>query len=95
MDVAEDVESMGFWINTHQHEKLSSNRNIRLEGMKLYHYFSGKRPVFFAMHFLERLNGEIIAKDEEYVMTKNERGYQLILMNPNNVNPYYSIEEVE
>ena len=29
MDVAEDVESLGFWINTHQHEKLSNNRNIR------------------------------------------------------------------
>ena len=93
LDVARDVESMGFWINTHQHEKLGKNRKIRLEGMELYHYFSGKRPAFFAMHFLERLQGELIAVGEEFVLAKNERGYQLILMNPNNVNPYYSIEE--
>lgn len=93
LDVAEHVESMGFWINTHQHEKLSGHRNIRLEGMELYHYFSGKRPAFFAIHFLERLEGRIVARSEDFVMTKNDRGYQLIIMNPNNVNPYYSIEE--
>ncbi|HEY2421729.1 MAG TPA: beta-xylosidase, partial [Neobacillus sp.] len=29
----------------------------------------------------------------DYLMTQNDRGYQLVLMNCNTVNPYYSIEE--
>ena len=43
--------------------------------------------------FAKRLNGKIIAQGSDYMMTKNERGYQLVLMNCKTVNPYYSIEE--
>lgn len=93
LELANEVDSIGFWINTEQHEKSGRNRKIRMGGLELYHYFNGKRPAYFAMQFLERLNGTIIAQGSSYVMTKNDRGYQLILMNINNVNPYYSVEE--
>ncbi|WP_249870709.1 helix-turn-helix domain-containing protein [Oceanobacillus saliphilus] len=93
LELASEVESMGFWINTEQHEKSGRNRQISMEGLELYHYFNGKRPAYFAMQFLEKLSGTIIAQGQEYVMTENDRGYQLILMNINNVNPYYSVEE--
>ncbi|RLL41315.1 helix-turn-helix domain-containing protein [Oceanobacillus piezotolerans] len=93
LEIADEVDSLGFWINTEQHEKSVRDRKIRMEGLELYHYFNGKRPAYFAMQFLERLNGSIICQDREYVMTKNERGYQLILMNINNVNPYFTVEE--
>ncbi|WP_047986206.1 helix-turn-helix domain-containing protein [Ornithinibacillus californiensis] len=92
-EIAKEVDSIGFWINTELHENRVKNRGIRLEGMELFHYFSGKRPAFFSMEFLQRLNGSIIAQDNEYIMTENERGYQLVLMNYNTVNPYYSTEE--
>ena len=42
------------------------------------------------MMFAEKLRGEVIAKGSDYIMTKNDRGYQLVLMNCNNVNPYFS-----
>ncbi|MFC4559313.1 helix-turn-helix domain-containing protein [Virgibacillus kekensis] len=93
LEIAREVSTIGFWINTEQHEKNGKNRGIRLEGMELYHYFSGKRPAYFAMQFLKHLTGNIIAIGEEYIMTRNEWGYQLVLMNCNNVNPYYSTEE--
>ncbi len=93
LEIASEVSTIGFWINTEQHEKNGKNRGIRLEGMELYHYFSGKRPAYFAMQFLNHLNGDIIAAGKEYIMTKNEWGYQLVLMNCNNVNPYFSTEE--
>ncbi|AST90596.1 beta-xylosidase [Sutcliffiella cohnii] len=93
LEVAKEVESIGFWINTELHENRVKNRGISMEGMELYHYFSGKRPAFFALQFLRRLQGEIIVKGNEYVMTENEWGYQLVLMNYTNVNPYYSTEE--
>ena len=42
--VAEDVKSLGFWINTEIHEQNVGGKNIPLEGMELFHYFTGKRP---------------------------------------------------
>ncbi|RDW16240.1 helix-turn-helix domain-containing protein [Oceanobacillus chungangensis] len=92
-EVADKVESMGFWINTEQHEKGRKERNIPIEGLELFHYFNGKRPAYFAMQFLERLQGEIIVSGSDYIMTKNDRGYQLLLMNSNIINPYYSVED--
>lgn len=89
-----EFASIGFWINTEQHEKTAKNRDISLKGIELFHYFSGKRPAYFATQFLNRLNGEIISMGKEYIMTKNHRGYQLVLMNYTSINPYYSIEDV-
>ncbi|RDW19038.1 beta-xylosidase [Oceanobacillus arenosus] len=92
-EVADKIESIGFWINTEQHEKGRKERNIPIEGLELFHYFNGKRPAYFAMQFLERLEGEIVVSGADYIMTKNDRGYQLLLMNSNIINPYYSIED--
>ena len=92
-EVADKIESMGFWINTEQHEKGRKERNISIEGLELFHYFNGKRPAYFAMQFLERLQGEVVVSGSDYIMTKNDRGYQLLLMNSNIINPYYSVED--
>ena len=45
------------------------------------------------MSFFNRLQGKVIAKGDYYIMTENETGYQIVLMNNNIVNPYFSIEE--
>lgn len=93
LDIAKEVNTLAFWINTEMHEEEEMNRRIRLEGMELFHFFSGKRPAFYAMLFAKKLQGVIVAKGEDYLMTHTERGYQLVLMNCNYINPYYSIEE--
>lgn len=94
LDIADEVDSIGFWINTALHESESDGQRIRIEGMELFHYFNSKRPPYYAMMFAKKLEGTIIAQGTDYIMTKNERGYQLVLMNCKTVNPYYSIEEV-
>jgi beta-xylosidase/AraC-like DNA-binding protein len=93
MTVAEEVESLGFWINTETHERNVGGKNIPLEGMELFHYFKGKRPVYYAMSFFNRLQGKVINKGAYHIMTENETGYQIVLMNNNIVNPYFSTEE--
>ncbi|TSI11771.1 helix-turn-helix domain-containing protein [Lysinibacillus sp. BW-2-10] len=93
LDIVDEVESIGFWINTALHEGESNGQRFQIEGLELFHYFSGKRPAYFAMVFAKKLNGIVIAKGADYVMTKNDRGYQLVLMNCNTINPYFSIEE--
>ena len=61
--------------------------------MELFHYFKGKRPVYYAMSFFKRLQGKVIARGPYYIMTENDLGYQIVIMNCNIVNPYFSVEE--
>jgi beta-xylosidase/AraC-like DNA-binding protein len=93
LDIANDVKTVALWINTTVHEDAGKDKQYRMDGVELFHYLNGKRPAYFALMFLKRLNGEIVAHGKDYVMTKNERGYQLILMNCTIINPYYSVEE--
>jgi beta-xylosidase/AraC-like DNA-binding protein len=93
LTVAEDVESLGFWINTEIHERNAGGMDIPLEGMELFHFFTGKRPAYYAMSFFNRLKGKVISKGAYHFMTENETGYQIVLMNNNIVNPYFSVEE--
>ncbi|WP_420490760.1 helix-turn-helix domain-containing protein [Neobacillus drentensis] len=93
LDIANDVKTVGLWINTIVHEDAGKDKRYRMDGLELFHYLNGKRPAYFALMFLKRLNGEIVAHGRDYVMTRNDRGYQLILMNCNIINPYFSVEE--
>jgi beta-xylosidase/AraC-like DNA-binding protein len=93
LDLAGEIQATAFWINTEKHEEDKRNLRIRMEGMELFHYFSGKRPAYYAMLFAKKLQGRIIAKGQDYIMTKTDKGCQLVLMNCNYINPYYSIEE--
>ena len=93
LDISNDVKTVALWINTIVHEEAEKDQRYRMDGVELFHYLKGKRPAYFALMFLKRLHGEIVAQDTDYVMTRNERGYQLILMNGTIINPYLSIEE--
>ena len=93
LDLAGYIAAMAFWINTEKHEEDKQNLRLRMEGLELFHYFRGKRPAYYAMLFAKKLQGVVVARGEDYLMTQTDRGYQLILMNCNYVNPYYSIEE--
>lgn len=92
-DIANDVKTVALWINTMVHEDEGKDLRYRMDGVELFHYLRGKRPAYFALMFLNRLHGEIVAYGKDYLMTQNERGYQLILMNCNIINPYFSTEE--
>lgn len=92
--LSKEVESLGFWINNELHEKSSGSRNILIDGLELFHFFNGKRPVYYAVMFKERLRGKVIAKGDSFLMTENEEGYQIILYNEKRFNPQYSTDEL-
>ncbi|WP_236005907.1 helix-turn-helix domain-containing protein [Desemzia sp. RIT 804] len=94
LELSKEVKSIGFWINNQVHEKSSSSRNILIDGLELFHFFNGKRPVYYAMMFKERLHGKIVARGEDFLMTENENGYQIILFNERRFNPQYSTDEL-
>jgi beta-xylosidase/AraC-like DNA-binding protein len=93
LDIANDVETVALWVNTIVHEEVGKDKRYRMDGVELFHYLSGKRPAYFALAFLKRLHGDVVVNGRDYIMTKNERGYQLILMNSTIINPYFSVEE--
>ncbi|MFS0656460.1 helix-turn-helix domain-containing protein [Bacillus sp. 179-C3.3 HS] len=93
LDISNDVKTVALWINTTVHEDIGKDQRYRMDGVELFHYLNGKRPAYFALMFLKRLEGRIVAQGKDYVMTENDRGYQLVLMNCNIINPYFSIEE--
>lgn len=93
LDLAPEVDALGFWINTELHEGDDSQLNISLDGIEMFHFFDGKRPAFYAVKFLRRLKGVVVAEGADFIMTKHTDGYQLILMNCANINPRYSVEE--
>lgn len=93
LDLAPEVNALGFWINTELHEGEESQLNISLDGLEMFHFFNGKRPAFYAVKFFERLKGIVVAEGEDYIITKHADGYQLILMNCATINPRYAVEE--
>ncbi|WP_313467889.1 helix-turn-helix domain-containing protein [Carnobacterium sp.] len=94
LDLGSEVEGLGFWINNEIHERISGRRDLLVDGLELFHFYNGRRPAFFTMMLKERLYGELSAKGEDYLMTQNEEGYQLLLFNEKNFNPRYSVDEL-
>lgn len=93
-DLSSEVEGIGFWLSTELHEEEHKGGNIVLDGIELFHYYSGKRLAYYAVQFKERLRGKIVAQGNDYIMTQNEQGYQLVLFNRKIFNPRYSVEEI-
>ncbi|PZG39045.1 helix-turn-helix domain-containing protein [Listeria ivanovii] len=93
LDLAPEVNGLGFWINTELHEGDGSQLNISLDGLEMFHFFNGKRPAFYAVKFFERLKGIVVAEGKDYIITKHTDGYQLVLMNCATINPRYAVEE--
>lgn len=94
IELSQEVQGLGFWINNEIHERTHNSTDLVSDGLELFHYFNGKRPVYYAMFFKERLYGTILSKGENHLMTKNEDGYQIAIFHERNFNPRYSVDEL-
>jgi len=94
IELSQEVQGLGFWINNEIHERIHNSTDLVSDGLELFHYFNGKRPVYYAMFFKERLYGTILSEGENHLMTKNEDGYQLAIFHERNFNPRYSVDEL-
>lgn len=92
LDLSAEVAGLGFWLNSEIHGKNGGTRNPTVSGLELFHFFNGKRPAFYTMLFKERMTGEVCAEGENYVLTRNEDGYRLLLFNEKHFNPRYSVD---
>ncbi|MCA5013929.1 MULTISPECIES: helix-turn-helix domain-containing protein [unclassified Enterococcus] len=87
------LQGYGFWLNIDLYEVNTQNRPLKNDGLELFHYHSGKRPVYFCLWLARRLGGTVVAAGEEYIMTHSNGKYQLLLFNTNYFDPHLSTEE--
>lgn len=92
MTLEELAAGTGVWLNTELFHKYNPFHHL-IDGLELFNYEELKRPAFFALSFKNRLQGTILAKDEHYLLTQTKTGYQLLLLNPNYLNPFLSLED--
>ncbi|WP_086315482.1 hypothetical protein A5821_002967 [Enterococcus sp. 7F3_DIV0205] len=87
------VSGFGFWLNIELYEKQTQERPLKNDGLELFHFYSGKRPVYFCLWLARRMEGKVLAQGEEYLLTYLDGKYQLLLFNTNYFDPHLSSEE--
>ena len=92
IDLSHHVEGIGMSLNTEiQQERMPTG--VDLSSISLFFIENTRRPVFFVIRFLEKLQGKIIARHKDYIVTKTHFGYQVALVNMSIFNPFLSIKE--
>ncbi len=93
MGVNRNVAAIGITLNTETQCEISTNYTINVNAIALYYIHLMPRPIFFVLKFLHQLQGKIIARGEDFLITEYSDGYYIALLNPSIFNPYLSIEE--
>lgn len=88
------VDGYGFWLNIELFEQHTNKKSLKTDGLEIFHYFSGKRPTYFSLVLAERLHGQIVAQDHNYILTVANGCYQLLVWNMTYFNPDLSSEEL-
>ncbi|MEH7096158.1 helix-turn-helix domain-containing protein [Neobacillus vireti] len=93
LDAMKEITGLGFWIDTHSLEKNNLDQDhIAMNGIALLYYYQIKRPAYFNIQLMKKMDLRILAEGEDFVMTMGESGYQLAVFNPSYINPSYSVE---
>ncbi|MBT2658890.1 helix-turn-helix domain-containing protein [Bacillus sp. ISL-18] len=93
LDAMKEITGLGFWIDTHSLEKNNLDQDhIAMNGIALLYYYQIKRPAYFNFQLMKKMDLNILAEGEDFVMTMGESGYQLAVYNPSYINPSYSVE---
>ncbi len=93
IDVHQYVGAINITLNTETQGEISTNYTINVNAIALYYIYLMPRPIFFVLKFLQMLQGQIIAKGDDFLITQYDDGYYIVLLNPSLFNPYLSIEE--
>lgn len=92
LDLPAEVSSVALSLNTEILQETLPQR-IDVSGIALFYIFNLKRPVFYVLKFLRQMQGKVIAHGTDYIVTKTQFGYQLILTNTAVFNPSLSLQE--
>lgn len=75
------IDSLGFWTFTDIFEENGPGKNPFHGGFGLINADGIKKPAFWAYWLLNKLGDEIVEQSDEYITTKRDSDYQVIIWN--------------
>lgn len=90
LGLPESVQRIGFWLNAALQRETQSGEQIDTSSLALWFSHSLPRPIYWVLHFWQRLQGERLASGPHHLLTRQGNGYRLLLSNPQVFNPSLS-----
>ncbi|MBT2654025.1 helix-turn-helix domain-containing protein [Bacillus sp. ISL-18] len=73
------IQSFGYWTLTDLIEERRASTNSFHGGLGLITNNNIPKPAFFAYQLLGKLGNQLVSQGDGYILTKNSKGYQLLL----------------
>lgn len=89
LELSNEISGIGFWLNIKIKERVTLKRQDHC--LSVFLYGKLKRPLYFAMFFLQKIGQEIIETGPGYMLTKEGEEVQLLVYNPCYIKPLYSV----
>lgn len=90
VELSKEVTGIAYWLNIKVKERQTYTRED--SSLSVFLYGELRRPLFFSLHFLTHLKGELLASGAGYILTRNQGQYQLLLYNSSYLDPLYSVD---
>ncbi|MBP8785088.1 MAG: helix-turn-helix domain-containing protein [Synergistaceae bacterium] len=93
LELSGSAESVAVWVNTYVQEAATGRADFM--SLALYFYKGLKRPIYFAMQLLDRLQSQVLYQSDSVLLTRGEDGTRaLLVFNPCYFNPQYASDEL-
>ncbi len=93
LGLPDSVQSVGFWLNAALQRETLEGEQIDTSSLALFFSHSLPRPVYWVLHFWQRIQGERLASGPHHLLTRRSGCYYLLLSNPQVFNPDLSSQQ--
>ncbi|GEM_PF-4264983 len=90
---ADKISGMAFWLNNKVGER--SNSEFQDSILSVFMYRLLRRPVYFCIDFIRRLQGQVIDVGDGYMLTKRDGEYQLLVYNSSYIDPVATVDNYQ
>ncbi|MTD39602.1 helix-turn-helix domain-containing protein [Erwinia sp. CPCC 100877] len=93
LGLPDSVQSVGFWLNAALQRETLEGEQVDTTSLALFFSHSLPRPIYWVLHFWQRLQGERLTSGPHHLLTRHSGGYRLLLSNPQVFNPDLSSQQ--
>jgi xylan 1,4-beta-xylosidase len=89
LDSIGKVQSLGFWTFTDIFEEFLAGTSMFHGGFGMMNMQGLKKPSYYAYYLLKKLGSHILAKGEQYIITKQNKDIQILAFNYSHVDKLF------
>ncbi|OJG27720.1 hypothetical protein RU98_GL002423 [Enterococcus caccae] len=93
VELSKEVTGIAYWLNIKVKERQTHTRED--SSLSVFLYEELRRPLFFSLRFLSHLKGELVARGDGYILTRNQGQFQLLLYNSSYLDPFDSVDTLQ